>query len=128
MSNNWRLAIKEISTHFDSFAAAYTDVATIPFESDCLEHDRVYHQGVGGYAGRLAADNQLRTAILTYSTHNTALIQARTGLNTPAEAIYLYELVAEVVYRGARLGGAPCTGEPYAWGFGYGDGECVERE
>lgn len=128
VSKNWQLAITKISAYSDSFAATYADITSIPFESACIEHDRAYHQGIGGYAGRLSADNQLRAAILTYGTTNTTLIQDRTGLKSPAEAIYLYELLAETIYRGVRLGGAPCTGESYAWGFGYGDGNCTQSE
>ena len=124
VSSNWRAAIKKVSQHSASFATTYADLATIPFESACIEHDQAYHPGTGGYVGRLTADNQLRAAILTYGMTNSALIQTRTGLGSPAEAVYLYELLAEAIYRGVRLGGAPCTGEPYAWGFGYGGGSC----
>lgn len=125
VSQNWSIAIDEISQYLTVFAESYADVASIPFEQACIEHDRLYHAGDGGYIARLQADNQLRSEIINYGVTNAATIQARTGLQTPEEVIFLYELLAEGVYRGVRLGGAPCTGQPYAWGFGYNSGNCI---
>lgn len=127
VSKNWTAGIEQFSKLSDGFAVKYDDAESIPFEAACIEHDRAYHSGIGGYAGRLKADNELRQAILTYAIEQYPEIQSRTGLNTPEQAIYLYEIIAEAVYRGVRLGGAPCTEETYAWGYGYNRGSCVEE-
>ena len=66
----------------------------------------------------------LRQEILVYAIDNTDEIRKRTGIENDETALLLYESIAEMVYRGVRLGGAPCTGELYAWGYGYGDGVC----
>jgi hypothetical protein len=124
VSKNWQIVVQEISDHSESFASTYNEMQTIPFQPACIKHDRAYHNGVGGYIGRLEADNQLRSDIIAYGIANTESIRSRTNLNTDEEAIFLYELMAEAVYRSVRLGGAPCTGEPYAWGFGYNNGNC----
>ena len=124
VSAAWTSTITKLSDLSDSFEKKYADTAHIPFEAACIEHDRAYHRGEGGYTARLQADNALRAAIITYGIEHTNEIQSRTGLNSPEEAIFWYELIAEAVYRGVRLGGAPCTGMPYAWGYGYHNGAC----
>jgi len=125
ISTGWRKAITELSNLSPSVADNYSNMQTIPFESACIAHDQVYHEGDGGYVARLEADNALRAAIINYAIEHTAEIQSRTGIQLPEEVIFLYEIIAETVYRGVRLGGAPCTGMPYAWGFGYNQGNCV---
>jgi hypothetical protein len=124
VSKNWRVVVEQMSETSRSFAEAYQGAQNIPFEYACVKHDQAYHTGDGGYVGRLQADIQLRSEIISYGIENAATVQSRAGLNTPEEAIFLYELLTEAVYRGVRLGGAPCTGEPYAWGYGYGGGKC----
>lgn len=124
VSKGWTTAITQLSKVSNAFAEKYAGTEVIPFEEACVEHDRAYHRGEGGYTARLKADNELRSAIIKYGIENTDTIQTRTGLDNPEEALFLYELVAESVYRGVRLGGAPCTGQPYAWGYGYNGGTC----
>ncbi len=126
VSAGWTRGVQQFSEISSSFEASYGEIAVIPFEAACIAHDAAYHTGEGGYIGRLRADNALRTAILTYAMENYAEIQTRTGITTPEQVLYLYELIAEAVYRGVRLGGAPCTGETYAWGYGYNEGRCIE--
>lgn len=125
ISDSWNTAVAQFSQLSDTFATNYADLENIPFESACIEHDRLYHSGIGGYAGRLVADNQLRNDILSYGIANVSTVQAATGLETAAQAMSLFDLVAEVVYRGVRAGGSPCTEETYAWGYGYNRGACV---
>lgn len=124
VSSSWSAAVQQLSSVSDTFAQNYADAMTIPFEDACVVHDQAYHRGEGGYVARLQADNALRSAIIQYGIEHTDVVQARTGL-TAEEGIFLYELVADAVYRGVRLGGAPCTGQPYAWGYGYNEGRCV---
>jgi hypothetical protein len=126
ISSGWTNAPGNNSIITQTFYKTNSNTERIPFESACIKHDRTYHKGVGGYVGRFIADNQLRSDIISYGIENSEEIKSRVGLKTEAEAILLYELIAEAIYRGVRLGGAPCTGEPYAWGFGYGGGECVD--
>jgi len=128
VSKNWKTAVEQFAKMSDTFAIEYAELETVPFESACIEHDRFYHAGVGGYAGRLEVDNQLRVAVIQYGIDNAASIQKRTKLPTEEQAIYLYEVIAEAVYRGVRLGGAPCTEETYAWGYGYNRGSCLAAE
>ena len=126
LSDTWREIVGSLSESNVEFDSRYADAMDVPFEEACVTHDRAYHEGIGGYAGRLAADNQLRTDILQYAIDNTKDIKNRTNLKTDEQALFLYEGIAEATYRGVRLGGAPCTNQTYAWGFGYGGGDCGE--
>ncbi len=126
ISSAWNTSVKGLSHLFSDIDARYFDMQHIPFEDLCMAHDMLYHAGEGGYLGRLRADNTLRDGILDYAQRDLTSIKERTGLDTDEAALYLYELIAELVYHGVRLGGAPCSGQPYAWGYGYGGGTCVE--
>jgi hypothetical protein len=123
ISSSWSTAM----TNYESVSlihSNYSDVVTLPFESACIEHDKAYHQGIGGYTGRLEADSRLRSDIIEYGIANASDIQNRANLASSEHAIRLYEFIADTVYRGVRLGGAPCTDEAYAWGYGDGAGSC----
>lgn len=128
ISAGWENASKQKEQLPFALDERYFSVDTIPFEAACTEHDRAYHQGTGGYVGRLQADNELRDAIMRYGITEAEQIAARYNLATPEQAVYLYEIIAEAVYRGVRLGGAPCTGKQYAWGYGYDNGSCIAEE
>ncbi len=125
VSAGWKQVIQLLSETSEEFSRTYANAESIPFESACIAHDQSYHLGNGGYVGRLRADMKLRTDIIEYAITNVSTIKERTGLTTDEQVIFLYEILAEAVYRGVRLGGAPCTGMPYAWGYGYGGGSCA---
>lgn len=126
LSSTWTNVISELNDSFPSFKENYPNPETLPYEAACIEHDRAYHNGEGGYIGRLRADNKLREDIIVYGIENTETLKKSTGLETDEEVVFLYERIAGLVYQGVRLGGAPCTGMPYAWGYGYNEGNCVE--
>ena len=124
ISTSWNTAMANYDSTIGLVSSNYADVTILPFESACITHDKAYHQGVGGYTARLQADRQFRADIIEYGITNAADIQERANLASPEHAVRLYEFIADTVYRGVRLGGAPCTGEAYAWGYGYGAGSC----
>lgn len=124
VSDAWVVAVKGVSDILPSIGERYKTAQEIPFEYACVEHDRAYHLGEGGYVGRLKADMVLRDEIIQYAITHTSEIKQRLGLDTDEAAIFLYESIADAVYHGVRLGGAPCTGMPYAWGYGYNGGMC----
>ena len=124
MSTLWNKAITGLLKQFPKTFSEFEDAQTLPFEEACVRHDREYHRGDGGYLGRLEADNTLRRDIISYGVLNIDETKQLTGVDTDEEAICMYEMIAEVFYRSVRLGGAPCTGKSYAWGYGYGEGVC----
>ena len=126
VSKAWSEVVGQLSSIFSDIDERYFNAQNIPFEYACEAHDKLYHEGTGGYVGRLQADNTLRREILEYAITHTDDIKRRTRLKTDESAIFLYETIADIIYRGVRLGGAPCSGESYAWGYGYGGGTCEE--
>jgi hypothetical protein len=119
VSKGWSMGVHELSKLFPSVDERYSEATQIPFEEACVKHDMMYHQGDGGYSARLIADNQLRSDIIDYGLMHTAEIKQRAQLDSDEVAIFMYEMIAEAVYRAVRLGGAPCSGQSYAWGYGY---------
>ncbi len=109
-----------------------------PWQQCCVEHDRAYWQGSGehGYARRLAADQQLRQCVLD-SRDDSQLLMARFGESRSAvgtapiksapldpdllssQLDRLYPLIADMIYQAVRLGGMPCSGLPWRWGYGW---------
>jgi heme exporter protein D len=124
VSEAWTLAVQQIGAFSKDMNERYADATSIPFQFACEAHDRLYHAGEGGYVARFIADNKLRTDIHEYALTHREEIRTRAGLSSDEAALYLYDIIADLVYHGVRVGGAPCSGKPYAWGFGYGAGSC----
>nr|WP_255596676.1 hypothetical protein [Cognatishimia sp. MH4019] len=74
----------------------------LPFEACCVTHDRAYHAGGGealprgGYMARLAADRALQACV------------AQSGGRA----------LADGMFQAVRLGGMPCSGLAWRWGYG----------
>jgi hypothetical protein len=103
------------ATRFPAFAAAQGDVP--PWEACCVAHDRRYHRAgddpgpVAGFHARLAADTALRACVLD-TLGDTAFGLAPDLAEAAAAA------AAEAMFLAVRLGGGPCTGLPWRWGYG----------
>lgn len=100
MSSIWRLAGEVLP----ALAREYGDHP--PWERCCVAHDRVYHRGEGGIAGRIAADAGLKVCVAD-------VLEARAVTPQAADA------VAQTMFVAVRLGGAPCSGLPWRWGYGW---------
>jgi hypothetical protein len=104
-----------VATRFPAFAAAQGD--TPPWEGCCVAHDRLYH-GAGddpapeaSFDARLAADEALRACVI--DTLGDTAFGLDPDLARPAAAA-----AAEAMFLAVRLGGGPCTGLPWRWGYG----------
>ncbi|MEL6595919.1 MAG: hypothetical protein AAFQ47_08280 [Pseudomonadota bacterium] len=90
-----------LSTVWNSLPEA-VGVDPLPFEGCCVIHDRAYHAGGraatarGSYMERLAADRAFRGCVAERGS--TAL--------------------ADAMFQAVRLGGVPCTGLSWRWGYG----------
>ncbi len=77
----------------------------LPFEGCCVSHDRAYHAGGGAatargsYVERLAADRAFQACV------------AETGS----------QVMADALFQAVRLGGGPCSGLSWRWGYGRPD-------
>lgn len=96
-----------------------------PWQQCCVAHDRAYHAGGGrradaraSYDARLRADDQLRQCVIETGEERAPDLMADYGLSRK-QVSTLYRAIADVMYRAVRLGGAPCTGLPWRWGFGW---------
>ena len=95
-----------------------------PWEACCVTHDRAYHAAGGArtaresHAARRAADIALRACVRETGARRTAGLSAAYGV--PASRIAdAYEVIADAMFAAVRLGGAPCSGLPWRWGYGY---------
>ncbi|NNK78718.1 MAG: hypothetical protein HKP40_08410 [Litoreibacter sp.] len=97
---------------------------TPPWEKCCIAHDRAYHLAgdardpEASFTARSTADWALRQCIV----ETGARIAAETpgDPNLPTLGItQAYILIGDMIYSAVRIGGGPCSGLPWRWGFGY---------
>ena len=96
-----------------------------PWENCCVAHDHAYHVGGGpgltpaqGYAARLKADDELRACVVKTATDRRGQLRAEYGLDDD-QVVVLYEQIADSMNLAIRLGGMPCTGLSWRWGYGW---------
>jgi hypothetical protein len=118
LSSSWRV----VADLVPGFAEAHHAVP--PWEACCVTHDRAYHDAGGArtpgasYAARLAADTALRACVVATGQTRLADLSTRYG-GTEPQIRRAYAALAEAMFAAVRMGGGPCTGLPWAWGFGY---------
>ena len=95
------------------------------WESCCVTHDRAYHEAgkastdaKESFNARKAADTILKTCVLETGTNRSAVLAKEYGLSEK-ETELLYIGIANLMYRAVRIGGMPCTGLPWRWGYGW---------
>jgi hypothetical protein len=115
-------AWQTVSELFPAFAV--THEKRPPWEACCERHDRVYHVAGGarspeaGFQARLAADGALRQCVIETGKRRAPALSKRYGV-TGEQIDRAYETVADAMFKAVRVGGAPCTGLPWRWGYGY---------
>lgn len=119
-----------LSAGWDYLAQRFPDLAATygrlpPWQHCCIAHDRLYHEAgrrdasaSESFAARQAADAELETCVRQVGTAKAPDLARSAGLSL-AEAEAIYRAVAALMYRAVRLGGAPCTGLPWRWGYGW---------
>ncbi len=119
LSVGWQYIAGKIST-FESIHGERP-----PWEACCIRHDKVYHSGASqkdnssiSFTRRKEADMQLKTCVIeTEKTRSGVLL---TEYDVTAEELEtIYQTIGELMYRAVRIGGMPCTGLPWRWGFGW---------
>lgn len=96
-----------------------------PWESCCVAHDRLYNAGgarkataIESFEARKAADLALRSCVLATGIGRVPQLSQEYGLSHE-QVIGLYESIATLMYRAVRIGGVPCSGLPWRWGYGW---------
>jgi len=95
------------------------------WEDCCVAHDRHYHTGGPGkvtasesFALRKQADLELQACVRETGMARAQALVDEYGLSIDQVAA-LYETIAELMYRAVRIGGVPCSGLPWRWGYGW---------
>ncbi|MCA0929880.1 hypothetical protein [Ruegeria profundi] len=118
LSTSWRF----VAETFPKFRALYE--AHPPWEYCCVTHDRAYHNAGGAtqaddsFEARMAADDALRNCVKQHGDDNAEGYAERYDM-TPDQIRTAHSLTAEAMFTAVRLGGGPCSGLPWRWGFGY---------
>lgn len=96
-----------------------------PWESCCVGHDRLYHEAGGrsisaemSFEARRQADEELRGCVLDTGLGRASELAEQYGL-TVEEVGQVYEVIGDLMYRAVRIGGVPCSGLPWRWGYGW---------
>jgi len=96
-----------------------------PWESCCVTHDRVYHTGgpreataTESFTARKNADLALQACVRHIGLQRAPELSADYGISGQ-EVEALYAAIAALMYRAVRVGGMPCTGLPWRWGYGW---------
>ena len=96
-----------------------------PWENCCRAHDMSYHTGgvvdldaIASFDARRGTDEELRACVIGIAEERVDVLSAEYGLRKE-EVRRLYRMIADIMYRAVRFGGAPCSGLPWRWGFGW---------
>lgn len=118
LSTAWAM----VASGYPEFAARHEAVP--PWEPCCMAHDQVYHVAGGArtaeasWTARLVADEALRNCVLETGRARRTALAASYGVD-PERVDAAYAAIAEAMLAAVRLGGAPCSGLPWRWGFGF---------
>ena len=119
-----------LSVGWEYLAEEIEDVRTYhgirpPWEDCCIEHDRLYHAGAAidataeeSFEARKQADLALLACVV--ETGDTRAAELSREYEVSMQTVYiLYSTIAELMYRAVRIGGVPCSGLPWRWGYGW---------
>lgn len=115
-------AWQAMSRTFPAFAEAHQ--SRPPWEECCVTHDRAYLNAAGAldaaqsFDARLDADVALKTCVAASSADRVEALSDIYGLS-PEKITGAYQGIANAMFGAVRFGGAPCTGLPWRWGYGY---------
>lgn len=118
MSWSWRV----VADVFPDFSEAQGAIP--PWEECCVVHDKAYHDAGGttdaetSFMARLGADDALRQCVAAPPQSDIDAMVLRYDVSQE-QVRFAYELIADSMYNAVRFGGAPCSGLPWRWGFGY---------
>ena len=96
-----------------------------PWESCCISHDILYHTAGDrdisaemSFLARRQADEVLRTCVIDTGLNRAPELSEQYGLSVE-EIGQVYRVIGDLMYRAVRIGGVPCSGLPWRWGYGW---------
>ncbi|WP_299356704.1 hypothetical protein [uncultured Shimia sp.] len=97
---------------------------TPPWQDCCVTHDRAYHLGGvdldarASFDARLEADEILRQCVKETAEIRRDALRAQYDLSD--ERIdQAYDLISASMFDAVRVGGGPCSGLTWRWGYGW---------
>jgi hypothetical protein len=111
-----------IATQIPSFGDVHEQHP--PWENCCITHDRAYHIGgfnraaQASFDARETADKNLYACVIQTAEDRQSELSETYGMS-PTQVKTAYNTIANAMYIAVRLGGAPCSGLPWRWGYGY---------
>ena len=111
-----------IAANFPKFAEVHSNAP--PWVDCCIAHDRDYHSAGGAdeaeasFDARLKSDEVLRTCVEATAERRKQEL-ARVYETDETAVIETYDAIARAMFHSVRLGGGPCSGLPWRWGYGY---------
>jgi hypothetical protein len=94
---------------------------------EACAHDQAYHMGgrsdldaKSSFEARRTADEKFRMCVISSGEERLDSLSAEYNLSRE-EVSRIYQAIADIMYRAVRLGGIPCSGLPWRWGFGWPD-------
>ena len=114
LSDSW----KTLAGIWPEFARAAGEAP--PWEHCCVAHDRDYWRGesIDGFEKRLQSDRELRQCVIASGQEQAGDIARRLGAER-AQVIEIFNLTADLMFHAVRIGGGPCTGLAWRWGYGW---------
>lgn len=118
LSGAWQVAAR----HFPDFAQAHQ--SSPPWENCCVSHDQAYHNAGGAsdprasFDARLNADRILKACVIETGTARVDTLVAAYDVDADQVASG-YGAIADAMFVAVRIGGGPCSGLPWRWGYGY---------
>lgn len=107
---------------FPWFARVFEHEA--PWHNCCVVHDQAYHLGgetadaEAGFFARLEADETLRMCVQSVADEHAETLALQYD-GTPEDVTAAINFVADRMYEAVRVGGLPCSGLPWRWGYGW---------
>lgn len=111
-----------VAERFPAFAEAHQGVP--PWEACCISHDRSYHTGgpdpdpETSYTNRITADRELQRCVSATASDRDEVLEEMYGMSE-TQVRQIYSAIGSSMFQAVRLGGGPCTGLPWRWGYGY---------
>lgn len=112
-----------LSKHIEHIKEIHGDLP--PWESCCVAHDRAYHTGgpkesnpEESFEARRVADEDLRQCVTETAIDRADELSEQYDLSAK-EVERIYAVIGGLMHRAVRLGGVPCSGMPWRWGYGW---------
>lgn len=111
-----------VADQFPDFSKAHGQEP--PWEKCCVVHDMAYHSAGAStapeqsFVNRAEADQALRDCVVRTGKDRLSEIAELYATDTDMVE-RAYRAIADAMYLAVRLGGGPCSGMPWRWGYGY---------